>query len=237
MPYASITRRCRCSRNSLRTPRTRQIQPGPNERRSKPPSRPTPAHQNERDHYLSDGVYFLLERIRSSPSNTFSQNPQNFLHRDPDVGTGAIFCGLGHSLSATCQVSLFGSFPVSVLRRVSDVLDAPALRSPLPIRHAVGDEPVGTFASAASDSARKHAGHAALCPSRAVVSIRTRRAGSASGSTASVSVLDRVVSQAVGYLRLCFLFAPPRIGERWFWPRMPRPGGLVFGLFTCGSVL
>ena len=68
MPYASITRRCRCSRNSLRTPRTRQIQPGPNERRSKPPSRPTPAHQNERDHYLSDGVYFLLDRILSVPA-------------------------------------------------------------------------------------------------------------------------------------------------------------------------
>ena len=123
--------------------------------------------------------YYWLKPIRSSPSNTFSQNPQNFLHRDPDVGTGAIFCGLGHSLSATCQVSLFGSFPVSVLRRFADVPEAPALRWPLTIGRAIGGELFGTFASISSDSARKHAGHAALCPSRAVLRIRSPLARSA----------------------------------------------------------
>ena len=108
----------------------------------------------------------------------------------------------------------------------------PALRWPLAIGRAVGGGLVGTFASVSSDSARKHVGQAALCPSRAVLRIRTRCAGSALDSTAPVSVLDRVVSQAVGYLRLCFLLALPRIGERWFWPRMPRPGGPVFGLLA-----
>ena len=159
-------------------------------------------------------LYYLGKPIRSSPSNTVSKNPTNYLHRDHDVGTGALFCGLGHSLSATCQVSLFGSFPVPVFRRFADVPDAPALRWPLTIGRAIGGELFGTFASISSDSACKHAGHAALCPSRAVLRIRTSRALSASKSTDSASALDRVVYQAVGYLRLCFLFAPPRIGER-----------------------
>ena len=88
------------------------------------------------------------------------------------------------------------------------------------------------FADVPSDSAIEHAGHAALCPSRAVLRMRTRRARSASGSTASASALDRAVSQAICYRRLCFLFALPRIGGRWFWPRMPRPGGPDFGLLA-----
>ncbi len=158
--------------------------------------------------------YYWRKPIPHSSPNTVSKKPTNYLHPDPDVGTGAIFGGSGHSLSATCQVSLFGSFPVSVLRRFADVPDAPALRWPLTIGRAIGGELFGTFASISSDSARKHAGHAALCPSRAVLRIRSRLARSASYSTASSSALDRVVYQAVGYLRLCFLFAPPRIGER-----------------------
>ena len=92
-------------------------------------------------------VDYSLVTIRSSPSNTVSKKPTNYLHRDHDVGTGGIFCGLGHSLSATCQASLFGSFPVSVFRRVADVPDAPALRSPLAIGRIVNGELFGTFAS------------------------------------------------------------------------------------------
>ena len=67
MPYALIFRRCRCHGNSLRKPRTWQIQPRPTERRSKTPSQPNPAHPNERDQGLTDGVYFLLERILKKP--------------------------------------------------------------------------------------------------------------------------------------------------------------------------
>ena len=134
MPYALIFRRCRCHGNSLRKPRTWQIQPRPTERRSKTPSQPNPAHPNERDQGLTDGVYFLLERIRSSPSNTVSKNPTNYLHRDHDVGTGSILCGLSPSLSASCKASMFGSFPVSAFRRVADVPNTQAPHWPLTIR-------------------------------------------------------------------------------------------------------
>ena len=92
-------------------------------------------------------VFLGWEGIPCSSANTVSKKPTNYLHRDHDVGTGGIFCGLGHSLSATCQASLFGSFPVSVFRRLADVPDAPALRSPLAIGRIVNGELFGTFAS------------------------------------------------------------------------------------------
>ena len=181
-------------------------------------------------------AFDCMQRIPHSSPNTISKKPTNYLHRDHDVGMEASFCGLGQSISATCQTSLFGSFPVSVFRRVADVLNAQAPQLPLAIGRSGGRELVGTFASVWSDSALEHAGHAALCPSQTVVRIRTRRAGSAMCLAASSSVLDRAVSQAVCYRRLCFLFALPRIGGLWFWPQIPRLGGPVFGLFTGGSL-
>ena len=48
--------------------------------------------------------------------------------------------------------------------------------------------------------------------------------------------LLHIVSPSSGYLRLCFLFALPRIGGRWFWPKIPRLGGPVFGLLTGGKL-
>ena len=151
-------------------------------------------------------LYYLGKPIRSSRSNTVSKKPTNYLHRDHDVGTGSILCGLGPSLSASCKASIFGSFPVSAFRRVADVLNAQAPHLPLTIGHSFGGELV-----------------------------RTPRTGSASYSTASSSALDRVVYQAVCYRRLCFLLALPRIGGRWLCPKIPRLGGPVFGLLAGGK--
>lgn len=172
--------------------------------------------------------------IPCSSSNTVSKKPTNYLHRDHGVGTGASFCGLGKSLSATCQASLFGSSLSRYFVALRTFLMHRLFAGLFAIGRVVNGELVGTSTSISSDSARQHAGQAALCPSRAVLRIRTRRAGSASGSTASASALDRVVSQAVGYFRLCFLFAPPRTGGRWFWLKMPSLGGPVFGPLAGG---
>ena len=76
----------------------------------------------------------MRKPIRSSRSNTVSKNPTNYLHRDHDVGTGSILCGLSPSLSASCKASMFGSFPVSVFRRVADVPNTQAPHWPLTIR-------------------------------------------------------------------------------------------------------
>ena len=76
----------------------------------------------------------MLERTHSSASNTVSKNPTNYLHRDHDVGTGSILCGLRPSLSASCKASMFGSFPVSAFRRVADVPNTQAPHWPLTIR-------------------------------------------------------------------------------------------------------
>ena len=99
---------------------------------------------------LCNSEWWLLANapgIPHSSANTISKKPTNYLHRDHDVGMGASICGLGQSISATCQASLFGSFPVSVFRRIADVPDAPALRSPLAIGRIVNGELFGTFAS------------------------------------------------------------------------------------------
>ena len=133
-------------------------------------------------------------------------------HRDPpDVGTERSFCGLGHSLSATCQGELVRLVPVLVSsRRGRSTSSSQAPHWPLTIND-------WTFLLVVICAHLRP--HSVGCCNRPLLP----------------QLESELIPKRSAMFRLCFLFALPRIGGRWLCPKIPRLGGPDLGLLAGGK--